>query len=202
MQVRRTISCTLDADMENPEKRTFTANPLATVLHNRGAYIAACLTIARAYIAAGSPGRLTPLPSYEGWSNLIRSPLVWLGCADPVTTIEAARSTDPVRENRSAVFKSWRDELGIDQQFLAVELVELAERRYDYDQSLVRPALRAALLNVAAQRGNASQIDPRKLGIWLKKNENTIVGNHKLIVDRNDFHRPRWQLRPLENGGS
>jgi hypothetical protein len=47
--VRRTISCTLDANMEKPDERTFSTNPLAMVLNSRGAYIAAILTIARAY---------------------------------------------------------------------------------------------------------------------------------------------------------
>jgi hypothetical protein len=84
--VRRTIRCTLDANLENPECRTFRGDPLAAVRRDRGAYIAAALTIARAYIAAGKPGRLPPLPSYEGWSDLVRSPLKWLGYADPVDT--------------------------------------------------------------------------------------------------------------------
>jgi putative DNA primase/helicase len=76
--VRRTISCTLDANMEKPEERTFSTNPLAMVLNNRGAYIAAIPTIARAYIAAGKPNRPNPLPSYEGWSDLVCSSLIWL----------------------------------------------------------------------------------------------------------------------------
>jgi putative DNA primase/helicase len=193
--VRRTISCMLDANMESPEKRTFSTNPLAIVLHNRGAYIAACLTIARAYIAAGSPRRLDPLPSYEGWSNLIRSALVWLGCADPVDTMEAARGADPVREDRVAVFTAWHDELIIDDQYLAAELAELAAARHDSDQSFVRPALYGALRAVAApRRSNGGQIDARRLGIWLKKNENTIANGHKLVADRGDTQRPRWKL--------
>jgi hypothetical protein len=61
--VRRTISCTLDANVENPECRTFLGDPLAAVRRNRGAYIAACLTVARAYIAAGKPHRLPALAS-------------------------------------------------------------------------------------------------------------------------------------------
>lgn len=45
--VRRTIRCALDANVENPECRTFRGDPLAAVRRNRGIYIAACLTIAR-----------------------------------------------------------------------------------------------------------------------------------------------------------
>jgi hypothetical protein len=97
--VRRTICCTLDANMESPEKRTFSTNPMAMVMRNRGAYIAAPLTIARAYIAAGKPDCLPPLASYEGWSDLVRSSLVWLGFPDPVDTMESARGADPIRQD-------------------------------------------------------------------------------------------------------
>jgi putative DNA primase/helicase len=109
--VRRTISTTLDANMESPERRTFKSNPLAMVRANRGAYVAACLIVARSYLAAGKPGRLSPLPSFERWSDVIRSSLVWLGMPDPVDTMEAARGADPVRETRAAVFGAWKDEL-------------------------------------------------------------------------------------------
>jgi putative DNA primase/helicase len=58
------------------------------VRRDRGRYVAAALTIVRAYIVAGKPDRLRPLPSYEPWSDLVRSSLVWLGRSDPVATME------------------------------------------------------------------------------------------------------------------
>ena len=105
--VRRTIECRLDANMETPEARVFTGNPLATITRNRGGYIAAALTIARAYICAGKPGRLPPLAIYEAWSDIVRSALVWLGRADPVASMASLRSTDPVRAARMALFQAW-----------------------------------------------------------------------------------------------
>ena len=200
--VRRTIQATLDANMESPEKRVFKANPLAMVMKNRGVYIAACLTVARAYIAAGKPGRLPPLPSYECWSNIVRSSLVWLGYPDPVSTMEAARGADPVREDRAAVFMAWRDGLVLGDAYRVPEIVDQAERRYEFGAetgelsgSLVRPQLHAALLTIAAQRGGGgAKIDARRLGIWLKKNENTIARGLKLTADHSDADRPRWVL--------
>ena len=200
--VRRTISCTLDANMENPEKRTFTTNPLATVMRDRGLYIAAILTIARAYIAAGKPKRPVPLPSYEGWSDLVRSSLIWLGYPDPVLTMEAARGVDPMRQDRASVFTAWHAELGVNQAYQVPEIGDLAVARYSTDQSFVRPALHTALLAIAAQRGNSSQIDARRLGIWLKKNENTIINSYKLVADRSDARRPRWKLTGVGPGRS
>src|SRR5271170_8042670 len=88
----------------------FRANPLALILRDRGKYVAAGLTIARAYIDAGKPEMLPPLASYEDWSNVVRSPLVWLGFPDPVGTMESARAADPVRQDRASLFQAWRDE--------------------------------------------------------------------------------------------
>jgi hypothetical protein len=186
--------------MESPEKRVFKANPLAMVMRSRGVYIAACLTIARAYIAAGKPECLPPLPSYEGWSNLVRSALVWLGYPDPVLTMEAARGADPVREDRASVFMAWRAELVLGEAYRVPEVIDQADRRYEFGLdnggSLVRPQLHAALLAIAAQRGGGgAKIDAIRLGKWLKKNENTIVRGLKLTADRGDASRPRWAIR-------
>jgi putative DNA primase/helicase len=195
--VRRTICCRLDADCEDPELRTFRGDPLAAARRNRGAYIAACLTIARAYIAAGKPGRLPPLGSYEVWSDLVRSALVWLGFADPVATMAAARAADPVRQDRARVFRAWRDDLGIDRSYMASELVDLADERTTYDGSPRRPNIRAVLVEVAEKRGARGEIEPRRLGRWLTRNENTITDGLKLTVDRSGLRRVGYSLRAV-----
>jgi putative DNA primase/helicase len=193
--VRRQIAATLDANEENPEKRTFRKNPVAMVRQNRGAYIAACLTICRAYIAAGRPNRKAPIESYGQWSDLVRSALCWLGYADPCDTMERARAADPIREDRTAVFIAWRDELDVEAGHTVNDLVTLAtETNLDGD---VRPNLRAALFAIAAgstQKGSAPTIDTRRLGKWLVRNENTIIAGLKLGADRGDQRRPRWRL--------
>jgi hypothetical protein len=93
--VRRAVVCTLDAGVERPELREFKFDPIDRVLQNRGAYVAACLTIARAYVAAGAPKVRGPLGSYGEWSDMVRAPLIWLGEADPVDSMETAREEDP-----------------------------------------------------------------------------------------------------------
>ena len=67
--VRRTLQISLDADVENPESRTFTRDPVAQIRADRGRYIAAILTIARAYRVAGSPGKL---PQRLSFGELVR----------------------------------------------------------------------------------------------------------------------------------
>jgi hypothetical protein len=53
-------------------------SPLRHALDERAAYIAAALTITRAYLAAGAPQVCGALGSYPEWSRMVRSPLVWL----------------------------------------------------------------------------------------------------------------------------
>jgi hypothetical protein len=193
--VRRTLSCRLDADMENPEERLFRRDPVAIVKADRGRYVGACLTIARSYIAHGRPARLRPLPSFEGWSDTVRSPLVWLGRSDPAETIATARGDDPARLARAEVFSTWAAELGINESgYLSVELADLAEERHEHSGTWLRPALRNALLSVARYHNGESRIDARRLGIWLRRASNNIAGGYKLIVNQADAARPRWIL--------
>ena len=66
--------------MERPELRQFHGDPVATVLADRGPYIAAVLTIVRAYLAAGCPGLLPPLASF---ARLVAADPLVAGLARP-----------------------------------------------------------------------------------------------------------------------
>jgi hypothetical protein len=182
-QVRRTLTCRLDANREDPENREFKTNPLVMIRQNRGKYVAAILTIARAGLEDGL--RLPRIASYEGWSDCVRSPLVWLGCADPAATIAKARDADPVRADRRAVFAAWKDLLGDQKAYVVADLVNHAK---------LSQTLYSALLAVATDKDDNTKISAARLGKWLKKNEDVVVDKHKLTVDRNDKSRPKWQL--------
>jgi hypothetical protein len=128
----------------------------------------------------------------------VRSALVWLGLADPVSTMEGARSEDPVRQARLQVFAAWAAELGVAAGYQTFELVELAEQETTIGFKIVpaRPRLHEALLAVAGKRhGNPAQLDSLRLAHWLNRNVNTIAGDFKLLVDRSDRRRLRWQVR-------
>jgi hypothetical protein len=194
--VRRTIQASLDAGLENPEDREFEADPVATVLADRGKYIAAVLTIVRAYIVAGLPGKLPPTPSYRGWSDYVRSALVWLGKADPVATIADLRAADPIRQERTALFAAMADLPGGD--YRVGELAEMAEG-LDGLGGRKRLDLWEALFAVAAAR-SGDKIDLRRLGRYLAKNANNIAGGFRLFVDNSDARRPKFSVMPATTG--
>lgn len=80
--VRRTVTAFLDTKAERPELIEYRCDPKSMILKDRAKPIIAALTMARAYIEAGTPGALPVLNSFAEWSNLVRSMLVWLGEAD------------------------------------------------------------------------------------------------------------------------
>ena len=109
--VRRTLTCNLVADVERPELRQFEFDPVTRVLENRTAYLEAVITIMRAYHMAGSPAvceRSAATAAGRTWS---RAPLIWLGEADPVGSMEAAREEDPDLSNLRELFAQWQEHL-------------------------------------------------------------------------------------------
>jgi hypothetical protein len=88
---RRSLQTKLDPRMERPELRQFDHDPVAQIMDDRGKYIAAVLTVCKAYIVAGRPNKPPRLASFEDWSDTVRGSLMWLGKADCVLSMEATR---------------------------------------------------------------------------------------------------------------
>jgi putative DNA primase/helicase len=196
--VRRTIRADLDANMERPENRRFRADPVDAVLANRGRYIAAILTIVRAYLAAGSPSRLTPLVGFNEWSRLVRAPLVWLGHADPIETQQVAREDDPRTQQLRSVVRPWRDAIGIrfEHAVTVGEIIARANDAFNDDDPATR--LREALLTVAGTQRDG--INAVALGRWLGRRRGNVIDSLKIESFR-DGHNDqlKWYLSPIDD---
>lgn len=179
---RRVILCSLDPNMERPELRQFRTKPVATILADRGAYIAAALTIVRAYVVAGSPNPLPALASFEVWSDMVRSALTWLGCADPVATMEAARAEDPVTTSLRAIYTAWHDAVGNSARSTG-QMKDLADEQMM--GNLTHGDLHRALCDVSEKR--PGEIDSRRLGHFLGRHRGRIIDGLKL-QDYEDGH--------------
>lgn len=167
---RRTLLCRMDARVERPELREFSDNPIARIAADRGRFVAAALTVLRAYHVAGCPGRPKPLGSFEAWSDTVRGALLWLGEADPAATIEAVRENDPKRMDLLSVVEHWARVI----QAKPVTALEVVHA------SLNDAEFREALLAVA---GISGTVNTRRLGFWLRANKGKIVNGMKLLPD-------------------
>lgn len=190
---RRAIRATLDAGVERPELRAFDRDPVATVMQHRGDYVAAGLTILRAFHIAGRPAQTVPLGSFTTWSGWVRDALIWLGEADPCETMEGMRGADPKLEALTAALEEWRTAIGTDRVTVR-EIIERAAAQHAQlfgKPEFVNPEFREALLRVAGEGG---AINGTRLGKWLSQHQNRIVGGLRIVSAGNTGNRARWQL--------
>jgi putative DNA primase/helicase len=175
--VRRTLICNLDADVERPELRRFAFDPVARVLADRATYLGAVYTIIRAYQIAGAPPVCDPLGSYGKWTDMVRAPLMWLGQADPVASMEVARDEDPELASLRELFAQWQQHLAAQGSLTALQIKETGCEQ-DTDRKPVRPEFNDLLTRIAGDRGAVST---NRLGRWLHRNEGRVVDGRKLI---------------------
>jgi hypothetical protein len=77
---RRCLFVAIDPGMADPHLRTgFRLHPLEWIAENRGAYLAAILTVARAWVLAGSPKDITRSDDFAQWHGALRGMLQWAG---------------------------------------------------------------------------------------------------------------------------
>ena len=204
--VRRVLIADLDANSERPELRAFTGNPFASILAERGRYIAAALTVCRGYLVAGRPNRLAPLASFEEWSGLVRSALVWLGRDDPCETMEAARADDPETGALRALVSAWREAVP-SRALTAGELIACAAEAewtgdgdaHDRATSRLRfPDLQEALSTIA---GDGRGINPMRLAKRLGRWRGRIVDGMRIEIDSRG-KSPRWRLIDATSRGA
>lgn len=203
---RRAVRATLDAGVERPELRAFDRDPVAMVLAQRGDYVAAGITILRAYHCAGRPEQRAPLGSFTEWSRWVRDALIWLGEADPCETMEGMRGSDPKLEALTTVLEQWREVIGMDRVSVR-EIIERAteQRPHLYGRSeFIHPEFREALLAIAGEGG---AINGGRLGKWIGAHQNRIVAGLKLVSGGLSAGRARWRLTqtdhdfaPVNNG--
>lgn len=173
---RRALLCTLNPGVERPELRTFDFEPVEFAKAHRGKLVAAALTVLRAYHIADRPFQVAPLGSFEEWSGLVRSALVWLGAADPVATMERTRAYDPKIENLRSVMMQWRSVIGAEKVTASGAAQRAAEKSINtYEPgrgAFLHPDFRDALLAVS---GAGGFIDPARLGTWLGRNKGRVI---------------------------
>lgn len=102
---------------------------------------------------------------------MVRSPLVWLGKADPVQSMDRAREEDPARVAVNTLIDIWRTHLQPNISYTAADLTGRANER-------LPPELQELLLQQAGTpRGD---IDPRRVSFWLASIRGRIHGGYRI----------------------
>jgi len=186
---RRVLTINLDAAMERPELRQFKFDPVEMVLADRGKYIAAVLTICRAYFVAGRPDKAPRLASFEGWSDTVRSALIWLGKADPVKSMESARAEDPESTELGNMLEGWAAAIGIGSgsrlklAFVISKGLDKTRATDGQDLEPTHPEFHDALMAMAfkstGKRGQ--QPDAAMLGNYLRRFKGRVIDGKRFL---------------------
>jgi hypothetical protein len=163
---RRTLYVRLASQHEQPELRSdFHERDLrGYVRRERARLVSAALTILAEYQRTGAPDMgLPPWGSYEGWSAVVRSAVVWAGWPDPCETRPALlEQSDTTGELLRTLLTAWRE---ADPHGHGLSVADAWNRRHEV------PALAAAFDALPPSR------DPRAtMGQTLKKLRGRVVG--------------------------
>ena len=185
---RRVIHVRLDTLMELPEERTGFRHPnlLAWIRENRPRLLTAALTILSAYCKAGRPAQsLRPYGSFEGWSDLVRQAVVWVGMDDPcLTRIKLAETSDISMDALSQLLAAWKK---YNPPGEGVVISKMLNRLYPVDRQNAPSddaavAMRAALENIVGCPAGKTPA-AREVAYKLRGFRRRVLGGTYLDID-------------------
>jgi hypothetical protein len=108
--VRRIIPCRLESPLERPEERSgFVHDDILSYAGNvRASLLTSSLTILRGYYSSGKPQQnIDPMGSYEEWSGLVRSAIMWVSGQDACGPRKAMAADDDERNDLVLLLRGW-----------------------------------------------------------------------------------------------
>ncbi|ADP71270.1 hypothetical protein Rvan_2042 [Rhodomicrobium vannielii ATCC 17100] len=185
--VRRTIRIRLDAKREAPDERLFPFNPIDRALERRAEMVAAALTVLRAYHMAGMPNRAPPMGSFEDWSDIVRSALIWTNMPDPRGNVEEMRAEDPEKVTLREIMDALPST-----PFTVKEVKRLVHTDDD---------LRTALAGYLDRNGSLNTV--RFAGFLRRHRDSVAFGRAIRLAHSDERHGSVWsitQIDPCEGG--
>ena len=147
---------------------------------DRGAYIAACLTICRAYIVAGRPDRAA--------ANRLVQRVVGHGAfgagvageADPVKSMDTSKAEDPETGGAADMLHEWKDMFGAGAGNGATlqEVIDRCERTFNGEAAsadYITRGLRAAVLAIMPDH-HRQKPNLTSLGFWMRSKKDRRAG--------------------------
>jgi hypothetical protein len=192
---RRVCHVRLESPEEHPEKRQDFQHPnlLVWVGENRARLLVAALTILRGYCAAGRPDLGLPAwGSFEGWSALVRSAVVWTGLPDPgETRLLLQEQADVAAESMGVLLQCWEQ---IDSERRGLTTAEVVEMCKNPPAGLaaISVDLREAL------EGLLGKLEARALGTKLRSYRRRVFQGRFIDQVGKEHRAARWVVCPAD----
>jgi len=207
---RRVLVATIDHGVENPERLAFDFCPVARMRERWLRYRSAALVILRGFIAAGMPaGGPGSMGSFEEWDALVRQCVVWLRdheaagfeLADPADAVQKNYEADPETAKLSALIEALHAIFG-EKPTTVKEMIRKAEQATDIAFGPSNPgadlqALEGALEEIA---GEGRNINARRLGRWIDKFQNRILGGKRIVRAGKRSGVALWMVQAVQKG--
>src|SRR5262249_38059248 len=134
-----------------------------------------------------------PWGSFEGWSDTVRSAVVWAGLPDPgLTRVGLARS-DPKRSAIATLISYLANAPA--NGWLASQIIGQAMSTSPTQEQI---ALKEALLSLCSTDNN---LLPNPVGQKLGSLRDKVVGGYRLTIAKEDNQGRRWRAVPVDPDG-
>ena len=190
--VNRTVFIRLNCPYENPSQRTGFRYPhlLDHVKANHRQLAMAGLSILSRYIEAGRPKQdIPPFGGFEGWSDLVRSSIVWAGLPDPLANREELSPVDDETDQLRELMDAWSE---LDGEWLrvseAIEATMQAAAKAECGPGEL-PKLATFLTTLSGNHKHA-------LGNLLRQYRDRVVGGRRFV--RSKHKVPKWRLEAVQ----
>lgn len=185
--LRRVLTIHIDPRCATPATLAYKGFPVDMVRRQRGKYVAAVLTIIQAWRKAGMPrAEADSIVTFGGaWSDYCRYPLMWLGHPDPATALLEQVRHDPDGDALGGLMAEW---------YAVFRSTPTTVRKAVTEANGYPNLLDAMREFPVEERG---EINRSKLGWFLKKNANRIVGGYEFQKAEADG-RIAWKVVALK----
>ena len=117
---------------------------------------------------------------FEGWSDLVRSSLVWLGAADPCATRDKIRASDQSRDLQIMIMDLWAERFG-KTEMSAGDAVKAAQAGAELGNGDLLAAFWCT-----AKKG--AKTLPMALGKWLNSKDGVVIGSQRFVAAGSQGH--------------
>jgi hypothetical protein len=164
------------------------------VIAHRPELLRAALTIFHAHRLAGTPPvAMRPMGSFEAWSDAVRAPMIWAGCADPAETQDGLReSASAELDDRRAVLEAWRECFADRAVSVRAAMNDVAARQAEEPFARLGSAF-LALCDVNAP----TDLTARAIGDRMGPLKDRVLGVLSLQKSGKDKHGALWRVASL-----